>query len=107
MDWKYENGRIYSVDEKGELLAETTYIQKENGEADIGHTYVNPLLRRQGIADKMMEAVAEYFRKEGLRTTASCSYAHIWLNRNQEKYASIISKKLDDQTLACKIDSKH
>jgi len=24
MNWQYENGRIYSTDEKGELMAETT-----------------------------------------------------------------------------------
>ena len=107
MDWKYEKGRIYSVDEKGELLAETTFVQTENGETDIDHTYVNPILRGQGIADKMMVVVAEYFRKQELKVTASCSYAHIWLDRNQEKYASILSKELADQVLACKIDSKN
>ena len=107
MDWKYEKERIYSVDEKGELLAETTFFQKENGETDIDHTYVNPILRGQGIADKMMVVVAEYFRKQGLKVTASCSYAHIWLDRNQEKYASILSKELVDQALACKIDTKN
>ena len=34
MDWKYENGRIYSTDEKGELMCEATFIRKENGEMD-------------------------------------------------------------------------
>ena len=29
MNWQYENGRIYSTDEKGELMAETTFIRKE------------------------------------------------------------------------------
>jgi predicted GNAT family acetyltransferase len=38
MDWKYENGRIYSTDEKGELMGEATFIRKENGEMDIDHT---------------------------------------------------------------------
>ena len=34
MNWKYENGRIYSTDEKGELMCEATFIRKENGEMD-------------------------------------------------------------------------
>ena len=65
MNWKYEDGRIYSTDENGESMCEATYIRKENGEIDIDHTYVNPILRGQGVAAKMMEAVAEYFKKEG------------------------------------------
>ena len=55
MEWNYENGRIYSTDEKGELMCETTFIRKENGEMDIDYTYVNLVLRGQGVAGKMME----------------------------------------------------
>ena len=45
MDWKYEKGRIYSVDENNELLAETTFVFKGNDEVDINRTYVHPRLR--------------------------------------------------------------
>lgn len=107
MNWKYEDGRIYSVDEKGDLMAETTFIHKKNGEIDIAHTYVNPVLRGQGMADKMMVVVVEYLRKEGLKATASCSYANIWFANKEEFYSDIISKDLGDQTVACKINGKH
>lgn len=107
MDWKYEDGRIYSTDEKGELMGETTFIRKENGEMDIDHTYVNPVLRGQGVAAKMMVVVAEYFRKEGFRTTATCSYANIWLKRNGGMYPDILSEDSVDQPMACKIDGRH
>ena len=107
MKWKYEDGRIYSVDEKGELIAETTFIRKENGEIDIDHTYVSPALRGQGVADKMMAVVAEYLRKEGLKATASCSYANIWLARKEEFYSDIIAKDLGNQAVSCKINGKH
>lgn len=107
MNWKFEKGRIYWEDEKGELMAETTFKRKENGEIDIDHTYVNPVLRGQGVADKMMEVVAEYFQKVGVKATASCSYANIWLKRNEKSYGDIISKDMYDQSVACKIDGKH
>lgn len=29
MDWQYENGRIFSVNENKELMAETTFVYKE------------------------------------------------------------------------------
>ena len=107
MDWNYEDGRIYSEDEKGELMAETTFVYKDNGEIDIDHTYVNPILRGQGVAGKMMVVVADYLKKEGFKATATCSYANIWLKKNEELYLDIISKDLDDQALSCKINGKH
>lgn len=107
MNWNFENGRIYSVDEKGELMAETTYVLKENKEVDIDHTYVNPVLRGQGVASKMMEVVAEYLREKGLKATASCSYANNWLQKNKDKYSDIISKDIENETIACKIGGKH
>lgn len=107
MDWKYEHGRIYSNNEKGELMAETTFVHKENGEIDINHTYVNPVLRGQGVADKMMAIVAEYLKKEGLNATATCSYAYVWLKRHEELYSDIISKDMGNQAVACNIKGKH
>ena len=103
MDWKYKNGRIYSVDEKNELLAEATFVHIANGEVNVDHTYVNPMLRGQGIAGKMMEIVAEYFRKESLKATATCSYANTWLRKHKEAYSDIISADIEDEAVACKI----
>lgn len=107
MDWKYEKGRIYSTDEKGELMCEATFIRQENGEMNIDHTYVNPVLRGQGAAGKMMEAVVEYFRKEGFRATATCSYANIWLKRHEKQYPDILSEDTSDKAVACKINGNH
>lgn len=107
MDWKYGNGRIYSTDEKGELMCEATFTRQENGEMDIDHTYVNPVLRGQGVAGQMMEVVAEYFKKEKFITSATCSYANVWLKRHSKQYPDILSDKLSDQGAACKIDGKH
>lgn len=107
MIWNYENGRIYSTDEKGELMCEATFIRKENGEVDIDHTYVNPVLRGQGVAAKMMVVVAEYFRKEGFKATATCSYANIWFKRHEELYSDILSGDMGNKAVACKIDRNH
>ncbi|GAA3663994.1 GNAT family N-acetyltransferase [Asaccharospora irregularis] len=107
MDWKYEEGRIYSIDEKNELMAEATYVLKENGEVDIDHTYVNPALRGQGVAGKMMSVVAEYLREKGLIATATCSYANSWFKKHRDIYSDIISKDIDSEVVACKIGKKH
>ncbi len=107
MDWKYEKGRIYSVDENDELMAETTFIFKENGEINIDHTYVNPVLRGKGIAGEMMGVVAKYLQENGLKSSATCSYANIWLKKHRGLYPDIISKDLDDEIISCKIDGRH
>ncbi|MFA6807855.1 MAG: GNAT family N-acetyltransferase [Eubacteriales bacterium] len=107
MGWKYEDGRIYSTDEKGELMCETIFVRKENGEVDIDHTYVNPILRGQGMAGKMMVAVAEYLREKGIKASATCSYANSWLKKHKELYSDICSQDIDDQFVACKINAKH
>ena len=73
---------------------------------DIDYTYVNPQLRGRGIASKMMEVVAEYLRKNSLKATATCSYANAWLKKHRELYSDIISKDLDNEAIACKIDRK-
>src|SRR6056297_583406 len=107
MDWKYEDQRIYSIDEKGELMAETTFVLKENGEVNIDHTYVNPALRGEGVAGRMMKVVAEYLREKGLKATSTCSYANLWFKRHEESYSDIISEDIDNEAVACKIDGKH
>ncbi len=107
MDWKYKEGRIYSEDEKGELMAEATYVVTANGDINIDHTYVNSCLRGQGIADKMMVAVAEYLREHEAKAIASCSYAASWFKKNKENYSDIISDEFSDQDTGCKIDGTH
>ncbi|NCC69744.1 MAG: N-acetyltransferase [Clostridia bacterium] len=95
MNWNYENGRIYSIDEKNELMAEATYVPVGNATVDINYTYVNPILRGQGVAGQMMEAVAQRLRKDGLRAVASCSYANAWLQKHRDSYPDVISGDLE------------
>lgn len=107
MDWIYEKERIYSVNEKNELMAETTFVFNGNGEVDIDHTYVNPVLRGQGTAGKMMEVAADFLLKKGLKATATCSYANAWLKKRKDLYSDIMSVNFDNDAIACKIDGKH
>jgi hypothetical protein len=107
MDWIFENGRIYSIDENKELLAEATFTYKTNGDVVIDHTWVSPLLRGKGVAGIMMEAVAGYLREHSLKASATCSYANAWLKKNKASYSDILSQDFDDEATACKIGGKH
>jgi len=107
MDWKYEKGRIFYNDEKGELMAEATYVDLGNKIIDIDHVYVNPVLRGQGVAEKVMKEVVCFLKKEGIKANATCSYANSWLKKNRDEYAAIMTDDFDSYDAACKIDSKH
>lgn len=107
MDWKYENGRIYSISENNELMAEATFTDMGSGKVDIDHTYVNPVLRGQGVAGKMLETVAGYIRENGLKATATCSYANSWFKKHRDEYADILADDFDKDIPACRTDGKH
>ena len=91
MEFQIVEGRIYYEDERNEVLAEVTYVPVSEGVVDIDHTYVSPALRGQGIAGKLMEALAADLRARGLKATAPCSYAEIWLSRNRAANEDIIA----------------
>jgi len=55
----------------------------------------------------MMEVVAEYLRAKSLKATATCPYANVWFKKHKEAYIDIISKDIDNEATACKIDGKH
>jgi predicted GNAT family acetyltransferase len=107
MDWTFEPHRIYSTDDNGDMIAETTLVPHADGVVDIAHTYVVPTLRGRGVADEMMHAVAAHIRSRGQKAVASCSYAYLWLKRHAKTYADILADGIDDQTIACRIDGRH
>ncbi len=45
MNWKYEKERIYSENDKGELMAEVTFKREKGEEVNIDHVYVNPVFK--------------------------------------------------------------
>lgn len=83
MKFQYEPGRIYAVDPSGTLLAEVTF-PASNGVAVVDHTFVDPSLRGQGIADKLLTAAVEQIRSQGLKARATCSYAVKWFEQHPE-----------------------
>lgn len=91
MEFQIEDGRIFNVNEQNEVMAEATYVYLSDGVVDIDHTYVSPVLRGQGIAGKLMETLAAELRAKGLKATASCSYAEVWLEKNRAAYQDIIA----------------
>ena len=82
---KIEN-KIYSTNEKGEIIAEITYQPLENNVYNINHTFVHESLRGQGIAQKLVEMAIEEIKNKGGKIEATCSYAKRYLEKNKISY---------------------
>lgn len=92
MEWKHEDGKICTRDEKGNIIAEACYYEKSNGDINIDHVFVNSDYRGQGLAEEAMVKMTEHLRKEGIKTSATCPYAKSWLSKNREVCKDIISE---------------
>jgi len=84
MDFKYENDRIYLENEKGKCIAEVTFPEVSENKVNVNHTYVDKSLRGQGVADKLLTALAHDLKKNNRKAVASCSYAVDWFEKHPE-----------------------
>lgn len=83
MKYISDDGRIYARNDEGKVVAEITF-PAHNGVATINHTFVDPSLRGQGIAGKLMQLAVDKILADGNRIAATCPYAVAWLQRHPE-----------------------
>ncbi len=89
MEFTKGENRFYK-EEDGKLVAEITYVPKINS-VEVDHTFVDPSLRGQGVAEKLVDRVVEEMEKENKKIVAVCPYVVTLFERKPEKYASIIA----------------
>lgn len=99
MEFITEKDRIYATDPAGNIIAEVTF-PTEAGVSTIDHTFVDPSLRGEGIAGKLVKLAADKILAEGNKIAATCSYAVTWFKRHPE-YHLVCSGPV-----ACKIDRR-
>lgn len=74
-------------DENGKMVAEITYSVSDKI-IIIDHTFVDPSLRGQGIASKLVDSVVELAKKENKKIIPLCPYAKKQFE-NSEAYQKI------------------
>ncbi len=84
MDFKQEANKIYLNDDSNHMIAVVTFPKLSEGIVNIDHTFVDPSLRGQGVAGKLMEAAVAYFRANSLKAKPTCSYAVKWFEEHPE-----------------------
>ncbi len=78
-----KNRIVYQQD--GQTLAEITFPDFEDGVVNIDHTFVDPVLRGQGVAGQLMQHTADSLRATARKAVATCSYAQKWFSQHPEQ----------------------
>ena len=73
---KDEHGRkgAFYIDEDGEWVAELTYYREGDETLVVDHTEVDEKLAGQGVGKRLVEAVVNFARENGLKIKADCPY---------------------------------
>ncbi|MCU0608862.1 MAG: N-acetyltransferase [Chitinispirillaceae bacterium] len=70
------------------------YEMKEPEILDVFRTFVDPVLRGRGIAERLMVSACEFAREKKMRVWPSCSYAVLFYKRHEE-WLSIVAPGAD------------
>ncbi|WP_101773303.1 GNAT family N-acetyltransferase [Peptostreptococcus faecalis] len=85
MDFIYEENRIYLNDENGDTIAEIDFPKVGENHVDLNHTYVSPVLRGQGVAEKLLLSAIDVIKSKNWKAYTSCSYVDGWAESHPEK----------------------
>ena len=78
------NGVFELIDDTENAVGELTFLVKDNAQMIINHTGVNPNLRGQGLAEKLVLEAVEYARKHKYKILPFCSYVSVYIGRHPE-----------------------
>lgn len=88
---KEGNGYVHR-NEDGRMVAEITFHPKENGVIVADHTYVDPELRGQGVAEKLLDHLVSEAEANGQKIEALCSYVAQRFETEPDKFDYINAK---------------
>ncbi|QHC86755.1 GCN5 family acetyltransferase [Empedobacter brevis] len=83
MNLEGKNGVFVLLDENNKEVGELTFMLKEE-QMLINHTGINPELRGQGLAEKLVLEAVDYARKNHLKIIPFCSYVSVYVGKHPE-----------------------
>lgn len=82
----------FFIEDAGKRIAEMTYSRSPDGKrVVIDHTFVDPSLRGQGIAAKLVAAGVDWARADKVTVHPVCPFAKAVFDR-EHKYADVLEK---------------
>ncbi len=64
--------------------------QIDGKKMDLFHTFTEPELRGQGLAERLTQAAFEYAKKNGLRIVPTCDYVRDKFLKDHKEWDSIV-----------------
>lgn len=92
MDFVKGENRFYREDDEGNVIAEITYKPIDENTVDADHTFVDPSLRGQGVAEQLVDRLVEEMDNEGKKIKPTCPYVVKLFERKEDKYKHIIAE---------------
>lgn len=84
------DGNRFYLGDSDNPRAEITFETVDENRWSVSHTFVEGSLRGQGMAEQLLDAVADLARREGKKLEATCSYALKQLRTNA-KYRDVVA----------------
>ena len=84
--------KFYLGDSDTSNMAKITWVSGGENIIVVNHTFVDPSLRGQNVAGRLLAKVIEMAREENLKIVPTCSYVVAKMTRNDE-YHDILLKK--------------
>jgi predicted GNAT family acetyltransferase len=100
MNFTYDKNRIWLANETGEAIAFVDFPEFEPGKVEVTHTVVDPSLSGQGVAGKLMEALAGQLAGDGRKAELTCSYAIRWFAKHPEHRDLLIDPEAEAEKAA-------
>jgi len=90
MEFVKGENKFYHENEEGEEDAVITYkATDDDNVVDADHTFVDPSLRGQGIAEQLVDRLVDEMESEGKKIDPSCPYVIELFDRKPDKYEDI------------------
>lgn len=89
MNFIKEQNQITLKDETGKVIAGVHFPEIGVNLVNINHTFVDPSLRGQGVAGKLMEEVVKVLQEDNKKAQLTCSYAVKWFQEHSE-YSNLV-----------------
>ena len=83
-----ERRGAFVIEDGANRLAEMA-VAISDGNLIVYHTEVSDALRGKGIAQKLLDTMVDYARKNELKVVALCPYVHAQFKKHPEKYGDI------------------
>lgn len=91
MEFIHNNNQIAVYTPDYLVVAEVTFPDIDENTVNVNHTFVDDVLRGQGIAGKLMEELVQELRQSGKKAVLTCSYATKWFSQHPEN-ADVLKK---------------